>query len=272
MTNGAIGCPKIRLESIYKSFSVNGRQELVLGGINLTAAGGEFVSIIGPSGCGKTTLLNVVAGFENLDSGEIILDTISADKRLGKIGYMQQKDLLLPWRTVLGNIVLGLELNGVSRRKARERALALAETFGLKGFENQYPATLSGGMRQRAAFLRTMLQNRDIMLLDEPFGALDALTRVQMQEWLLGLWGSLNLTILHVTHDIDEAILLSDRVYVLTARPAKIAMVLEVELPRPRDHWAMVEPGFADLKSKLVSCLRSESARQAHEQVAKLPR
>jgi ABC-type nitrate/sulfonate/bicarbonate transport system ATPase subunit len=229
--------------------------------VDLLVDGGEFVSIIGPSGCGKSTLMNILAGLDQPDSGNVSLnggDGGHHQPRLGQVGYMQQKDLLLPWRTVLDNTILGLELNGVSRRKARKQALELTESFGLKGFEYLYPFALSGGMRQRAAFLRTMLLGHEIILLDEPFGALDALTRIQMQEWLLSLWDSMNSTIVLITHDVDEAILLSDRVYVLSSRPGTVKMVLEVDLPRPRHYDMVTSPGFGVLKSRLMEPLRSQ--------------
>lgn len=248
---------KIRLQSISKSFIVDGKPKPVLMDIDLTVNEGELVSIVGPSGCGKTTLFNIIAGLEEADAGTVEVNGIS-DQRLGKIGYMQQKDLLLPWRTVMDNVILGLELQGISRNQARQKALELTEIFGLKGFEKQYPFTLSGGMRQRASFLRTMLLNQDIILLDEPLGALDALTRAQMQEWLLELWSSMKKTIILVTHDIDEALLLSDRVYVLSARPAKVKMVLEVNLPRPRGYHLAAHPDFLNIKARLLAALHEE--------------
>ena len=258
--------PKIQADSIYKSYTVDGRWEPVLAGVSITVSQGEFVSIIGPSGCGKSTLLNIIAGLDQPDSGTVALDegleeSVASD-RLGRIGYMQQKDLLLPWRTVLDNAALGLELQGIPRRQARRRALEMTDVFGLKGFENQYPFTLSGGMRQRAAFLRTMMLDQGVVLLDEPFGALDALTRVQMQEWLMDLWSNLGKTIILITHDVDEALLLSDRVYVLTSRPAQITMVLDVALSRPRDFRQVVEPDFIDLKARLLAPLHEESSKQ----------
>lgn len=261
MANQASTTSKIRVESVSKSFAVDGRRQLVLDDINLTVGEGEFVSIIGPSGCGKSTLLNMIAGLDQPDSGAIILsDEVSSapTERLGKTGYMQQKDLLMPWRSVLDNTILGLELNGVPRKQAREQALEFTEAFGLKGFEHQYPYALSGGMRQRAAFLRTMLMGQDVVLLDEPFGALDALTRIQMQEWLLDLWESLNKTIVLITHDVDEALLLSDRVYLLSARPGQVTLVLDVPLPRPRHYDMVTTPEFSGLKSKLMQPLRSQ--------------
>jgi len=266
MVNEGLSTPKIRVESVSKSFDVDRRRQLVLDDIELTVGEGEFVSIIGPSGCGKSTLLNIVAGLDSADSGTTSVEGTQGGSSLGQVGYMQQKDLLLPWRTVLDNTILGLELKGVPKRQARARALELTETFGLHGFESQYPYALSGGMRQRAAFLRTMLMDQEVVLLDEPFGALDALTRVQMQEWLLQLWESLRKTIVLITHDMDEAILLSDRVYVLTPRPGRIATILDVELPRPRSYEQVTEPAFSRLKSRLFEHLREKKPEepQAH--------
>ena len=255
--------PKIRADSIYKSYAVDGRREPVLAGVSLTVNPGEFVSIIGPSGCGKSTLLNIIASLDQPDAGTVELDEEldgrPVSDRLGRIGYMQQKDLLLPWRTVLDNAALGLELQGIPRRQARRRALELTELFGLKGFEYQYPFALSGGMRQRAAFLRTMMLDQGVMLLDEPFGALDALTRIQMQEWLMDLWRNLRKTIILITHDVDEAILLSDRIYVLTARPGRTKMIIDVDLPRPRSYQLVTELPFTQLKGELLTSLREES-------------
>ncbi len=267
----AIPQPAIQAVAIDKHYWVDGRQEQVLSEISLTVESGEFVSLIGPSGCGKSTLLNIIAGLDQPDSGAVELDGESdqgpdgnrVNPRLGRIGYMQQKDLLMPWRTVLDNAALGLELHGVPLRQARQRALELTGLFGLEGFENQYPFALSGGMRQRAAFLRTMLLDQRVVLLDEPFGALDALTRIQMQEWLMDLWATLGKTIILITHDVDEAILLSDRVYVLTARPARVEMVMDVGLPRPRDFSMVTEAGFVDLKARLMAPLHRQNAGPA---------
>lgn len=253
--------PKIQADAVYKSYTVDGKREPVLTGVELTVNHGEFVSIIGPSGCGKSTLLNIIAGLDQPDAGIIQMDGEPEGNRLGSVGYMQQKDLLLPWRTVLDNATLGLEIQGVSRRQARNQALELTGLFGLSGFEHQYPFALSGGMRQRAAFLRTMLLDQDVVLLDEPFGALDALTRVQMQEWLMELWGELKKTIVLITHDVEEAILLSDRVYVLTARPAQVNMVMDVSLPRPRDYREVTAQPFVELKARLLAPLHEESVQ-----------
>ena len=258
--------PKIRIGSIHKSYFIDGAQQEVLAGVDLVVNAGEFVSIVGPSGCGKSTLLNIIAGLDQPDSGSVELASErpgellkTAGERLGRTGYMQQKDLLLPWRSVLDNTILGLELKGLSKKQAREQALEYTEAFGLKGFEHHYPFTLSGGMRQRAAFLRTMLMDQDVVLLDEPFGALDALTRIQMQEWLLQLWESLSKTIVLITHDVDEALLLSDRVYLMSARPGRATLVLDVDLPRPRHYDMVTTPDFSTLKAHLMEPLRAQT-------------
>ncbi len=257
--------PKIELEQVCVDFSTSQGRLPVLEKIDLHARDGEFVTIIGPSGCGKSTLLNVLAGLEEPTSGSIRFNGQPAMKRIGTVAYMPQKDLLMPWRTVLDNTILGLEIQGVSREAARKRALALFEMFGLTSFEKAYPATLSGGMRQRAAFLRTVLTDREIMLLDEPFGALDALTRSHMQEWLLHLWDSLHKTILFITHDVDEAVLLSDRVYVLTARPGRVKLVLEIDLPRPREYQMVTSDQFIRLKEGLLGAIREEARKAMDE-------
>ena len=251
--------PKIRVEDVSKDFVQSGRTISVLENVDLHAGDGELVSIIGPSGCGKSTLLNVIAGLEEPATGAIYLNGRQAGKRLGAVGYMQQKDLLLPWRNVIDNAILGLELQGVARDVARARARELTERFGLKGFEKEPPYVLSGGMRQRTSFLRTVLADQDVFLLDEPFGALDALNRLQLQEWLLGLWESLGKTIVLVTHDVDEAIFLSDRIYVMTARPGRIKQVVSVELPRPRSQDVVTEPAFVALKAALLDSIRDET-------------
>ena len=249
---------KVRVEGVSKHLLQNGQQFMVLQEVDLYADDGEFVSLIGPSGCGKSTLLNIIAGLDHPSSGVLYLNGRRVEQRLGTVGYMQQKDLMLPWRTALDNIILGLEVQGVSRRLARQQALALMEQFGLKGFETAYPFTLSGGMRQRAAFLRTILPDHEVFLLDEPFGALDALNRAQIHEWLLGLWETLHKTIVLVTHDVDEAIFLADRVYVMTARPGQVKLAQDIDLPRPRHLEMLTTPQFMALKAPLLAALRQE--------------
>ena len=221
---------------------------------------GAFVSIVGPSGCGKSTLFHILAGLARQSVGTVLIDGREPDSQLGDVGYMPQKDLLMPWRTVLDNTTLGLEIGGMPRREARERALRELPRFGLAGFERHWPAQLSGGMRQRAALLRTFLAGREVMLLDEPFGALDALTRQEMQGWLLDLWQADRKTILFVTHDVEEAVFLSDRVHVMTGRPGRIALTVDVRLPRPRTLETTLTPQFLDLKQRLLEPLREAAA------------
>ena len=251
--------PRISLRGIGKVFSSGQRRLSVLEGVDFHVTDRQFVSIVGPSGCGKTTLLNIIAGLDQPTTGMVELDGEPVPQRLGKVAYMQQKDLLMPWRNVVDNAILGLEVRGVPRKDARQRAENLLEPFGLDGFGKHYPAALSGGMRQRAAFLRTFLTDRDVVLLDEPFGALDALTRSQMQEWLMGMWADLGKTIVLITHDVEEAILLSDFIYVLSGRPGRVKRVVEVDLPRPRSYRATTEPQFNYLKADLLGGLREES-------------
>ena len=248
----------IRTDALSKTFERDGQPLPTLRDVNFHASDGEFVSIIGPSGCGKSTLLNIIAGLDEPTSGGVSLYDRRDAARLGSVGYMQQKDLLLPWRSVLDNAVLGLEIQGVPKREAVARAKRHLGRFGLEGFENSYPHSLSGGMRQRAAFLRTVLADQEVFLLDEPFGALDALNRTRIHQWLTGLWESLRKTIVMVTHDVDEAIFLSDRVYVMTARPGAMKMVTRVEIPRPRSIDAIATPRFMDIKAALLKAIREE--------------
>ena len=248
----------VRLEGVSKAFRVRDAWLPVLEDVSVTVPAGAFVSIIGPSGCGKSTLLNIIAGLEEPDAGRVTFDTVRGDERLGRVGYMHQKDLLLPWRTILDNTTLGLEVRGVPRSEARRRAGAMLPTFGLEAFADALPAALSGGMRQRAAFLRTALADQPLVLLDEPFGALDALTRASLQMWLLQMWELLGKTVLLITHDVEEAILLSDRVYALTARPGRVQTVLDVPIPRPRSLAMTGTPEFARLKATLLETLLAQ--------------
>ncbi|MEZ4569484.1 MAG: ABC transporter ATP-binding protein [Thermomicrobiales bacterium] len=226
--------------------------------VSLSVRQGEFVALLGPSGCGKSTLLNAVAGLVEPDSGEIRLQGEVVRELRGRVAYMPQRDALLPWRTVLENATLSAEVSGRDKAEARERAQELLPRFGLEGFGDSYPGALSGGMRQRAAFLRTVLSDREVMLLDEPFGALDALTRRSMQEWLLDLWNDLGRTILMVTHDVEEALLLADAVAVMTARPGTIKHREAVDLPRPRSADMIAAPAFIEQKTNLLAVLREE--------------
>jgi NitT/TauT family transport system ATP-binding protein len=227
----------------------------VLDGVSLAVAPGEFVAVVGPSGCGKSTLFDVVAGLEPPDAGRVLVDGAEATGRTDAFAYMPQQDLLFPWRSVLDNTTLGLEVAGVRRRAARERARPLFAEFGLDGFEGARPDELSGGMRQRAALLRTVVQERPVLLLDEPFGALDALTRTEMQLWLSRMHTRFAWTVVLVTHDVREAVLLADRVVVLAPRPTSVRRVVPVDLPRPRDLSVLTDPRFAAAEAELLGAL-----------------
>ncbi|HEU5331756.1 MAG TPA: ABC transporter ATP-binding protein [Actinocrinis sp.] len=227
----------------------------VLDGIGLGVRPGEFTAVIGPSGSGKSTLFNIVAGLDRPTGGEVRIGGRAVAGPSDRVGYMPQKDLLFPWRTVEDNAALGLEVQRVSRREARARVRPLFAEFGLEGFERSYPAQLSGGMRQRAALLRTVAMERPLLLLDEPFGALDSLTRTQMQLWLAQTWQRHGWTIVLVTHDIREAVFLADSVHVLSARPARVAARIEVDLPRPRTAETFLLPGFARLEQAVLAGL-----------------
>jgi ABC-type nitrate/sulfonate/bicarbonate transport system ATPase subunit len=225
----------------------------VLEQIDIALPPRRFAAIVGPSGSGKSTLLNLVAGLEEPDGGTVTL--AGSSKRLGRSGFMPQRDLLHPWRTALDNATVALEIQGVGKRDARERARALFERFGLRGFEGARPAQLSGGMRQRVALARTLLAGGELILLDEPFGALDALTRAQMQAWLLETWPELERACLLVTHDVEEALLLADEVLVLSARPGRIVRRVEVPFGRSRGRETVADPRFVRLKLELLQAL-----------------
>ena len=242
---------KLELRDIRKSF--DGLS--VLGGVSLHVAEGEFVSMLGPSGAGKSTIFRVLTGATPADSGEVWLDGKPLERPAGRFAFMPQRDALLPWRRVLANTTLGLEVQGLSRREARNRVLPLFAQFGLDGFERHYPAQLSGGMRQRAALLRTVVQDREMLLLDEPFGALDALTRASMQGWLAEMWERFRWTALLVTHDVREAVFLSDRIYVLSARPARVVREVEVPLSRPRSLSDLTSLEATRIEGELLEAL-----------------
>ncbi|MEU1981060.1 ABC transporter ATP-binding protein [Nocardia sp. NPDC019395] len=249
---------RIVVADLTKSFPQPGRgraDRQVLGGLSFTAEPGEFVSLIGPSGCGKSTLFNMLAGLESPDSGSIRFGTSDGGPVAAHCAYMPQKDLLFPWRTVLDNTILGLQVHGLAKPEARRRALELFPVFGLSGFEDARPFQLSGGMRQRAALLRTVVQERELLLLDEPFGALDSLTRTEMQSWLQNVWQRYRWMVLMITHDIREAVYLSDRVIVLSARPATVRHEVRVDLPRPREVSMITAPEFVALEQELLDVL-----------------
>lgn len=245
----------LRLFDIRKSFPRDGSPLHVLSGIDLKVHRGEFISVLGPSGCGKTTLLNIISGIIPLDEGRILIDGQKLPSGRGHVAYMQQNDLLLPWRTALENAILSPELRKGDKKRACRAAERLFSQFGLEGFEDRYPAELSGGMKQRVALIRTLLTEKEILLLDEPFGSLDAMTRGVLHHYLLRVWEDFGKTIIFVTHDLEEALILSNRVYLLTGRPAQVKAVLDVPLPRPRERTG---PEFVSLERKLEHLIQEE--------------
>jgi ABC-type nitrate/sulfonate/bicarbonate transport system ATPase subunit len=228
-----------------------------LAGVDLVAEPGEIVALIGPSGCGKSTLFRILAGLEEPTTGEVLIAG-SAGRRLGACAFMPQHDALLPWRRTLDNVTVGLEVAGTRRAEARERARPLLERFGLGEFARAWPWQLSGGMRQRAAFLRTILPGRGALLLDEPFGALDGITRTHAQRWLLEVLAAHPATVALITHDVAEAVFVADRVLVMTPRPGRIAHALRIDLPRPRELALQETPEFALLERELRAQLRAQ--------------
>ena len=225
----------VEIRGLGKLYDARSGTVPALDDIELTARRGEFVSIIGPSGCGKSTLLKIVLGVVPPTQGSITIGGAALDARPGNVGMVFQTPALPPWRTVLGNVLLPIEALGLRKEDYREQALALLALVGLDGFEDRYPAALSGGMQQRVAICRALIHEPDLLLMDEPFGALDAMTREVMQQELLRIWQRTAKTILFVTHSIDEAVLVSDRVLVMSPRPGRIRRSLDIALPRPRN-------------------------------------
>jgi ABC-type nitrate/sulfonate/bicarbonate transport system ATPase subunit len=251
------GTPRLQLDDLVSTYEEEGRRLTALDGVSLRVGAGEFVALVGPSGSGKSTLLDIVAGLLEPENGTVQIDgaLTTADQRLGRSAYMQQRDLLLPWRKTIGNAALGLEASGVRRAEAESRAAKQLWRFGLEGFGDVYPAQLSGGMRQRVALLRTILPRKDLLLFDEPFGALDALTRSELQAWLADIWEQERSSVLLVTHDVEEAVFLADRVVVLTPRPGRVAAELMVSLPRPRTRAMIASPEFIRDRASLLAAL-----------------
>lgn len=245
--------PKLRLEAVRHAY----RKLEVLDGVSLQLATGELVTILGPSGCGKSTIFSILTGATAPISGRVLIDNAPLGPGTERFAVMPQSDALLPWRRVLDNVTLGLEIQGVSRREARERVQPLLATFGLEQFARAYPFQLSGGMRQRAALLRTVVQDRSVLLLDEPFGALDALTRTDMQAWLESVWDTFRWSVLLITHDIREAVFLSDRIYVLSPRPGRVVAEVAVALPRPRRIEHLSSPEFVRTETELRQVLHA---------------
>jgi len=230
--------------------------EPVIQDISVELNRGEVVCLLGESGIGKTTLFNVMSGLEAPDAGKIILNGEDISSKPGRVSYMLQKDLLMPFKTVIDNVAMPLILKGGSLKTARETAVELFEVFGISGYERHYPNQLSGGMRQRAALLRTYLNHNEVILLDEPFSSLDSITKMQMHQWFLNIFSKLNISAFFITHDIDEAIFLSDKIYIMAGRPGRIVEVLDIKQERPRSSDFYVSEQFRAYKAKIISRLK----------------
>ena len=236
----------------------------VIGSVDFTVDTGEFVCLLGPNGCGKTTLLRIVGGIEPATRGVVLLDgrPVVADQRHERhVGIVFQEDRLLPWMSLRDNVTLVLKPLGLDREAREARAMTYLRLAGLQGFEGYYPGRVSGGMRQRAAIARALAIEPDMLLMDEPFGALDAQTRLQMQELLLHVWETFKRTVIFITHDIDEAIFLADTVYVMSARPGRIRSRNPVDLPRPRDVDMLTDPAFNALRRDILRQIREEAGK-----------
>mgnify|MGYP006271210267 CR=1 FL=1 len=242
----------ISISRVGKTFRRDGRETVALQDVSLEIGRGEFVSIVGPSGCGKSTLMRIVAGLAAPDAGGVSVLGTPVDAPVTDLGIVFQSPVLLDWRDVLSNVLFQAEMRGLDPAAHRARALDLLRQVGLADFADRYPHELSGGMRQRAAIARALLHDPPLLLMDEPFGALDALTREQMRIDLEALWLSSRKTVVFITHSIDEAVLLSDRVVVMSPRPGRIERILEVGLPRPRGLGARRDPRFAELAQEVT--------------------
>lgn len=243
--------PVLEVKGVSKSFD----GEEIIRDISLELKEGEIVSLLGVSGGGKTTLFNIIAGLSTPDEGNIYLEGHEITGKPGNISYMLQKDLLLPYRTLVDNVALPLTIRGMKKSEAREKAAGYFEEFGLEGAEKKYPAEISGGMKQRAALLRTYLFSEKVALLDEPFSALDMLTKASVHEWYLDVMEKIRLSTLFITHDIDEAILLSDRIYLLTGKPGTLTKEIVIKEPKPRKKDFNLSENFLQYKREIISHL-----------------
>jgi len=245
---------KIRIIGVKKVYEGE-KKVLALDNVNMEIKENEFAVIVGPSGCGKSTLLSLIAGFEKPTEGKILLDGKEVDKPAPDRGFVFQDFALYPWRTVLKNITFGLELKGVTKEEAKKKAMRYIKMVGLEGFEEVYPHTLSGGMKQRVAIARALAYEPEVLLMDEPFGSLDAQTRKLMQMELIRIWGKTKRTVVFVTHSVIEAVYLADKVFVMTARPGRVKGIVEIDIPRPREY---TDKRFLKIREKILSLLQEE--------------
>jgi len=255
----------IEIRGVSKEFSKGGRRLLALQEIDLSVAPREFAAILGPSGCGKSTLLNMVAGFDRPTGGSVRVGGADIEAPSPQRAVVFQEPALFPWLSVMENVLFGPKTQGQPAAEYRVHAAQIIEQVGLKGFEASYPAELSGGMRQRVGIARVLIMQPQVLLMDEPFGSLDAQTRSLMQELLLEVWERHHQTVLFVTHDIEEALLLADRVCVMTARPGRIKKSIDVHIPRPRAIDVTTSPEFNALRRQVLALIREESQRAAME-------
>ena len=255
----------IEIRGVHKEFAKGERRVMALQDIDLDVAQREFVAILGPSGCGKSTLLNMVAGFDHPTRGTVKVEGEEIVEPSPRRCVVFQEPALFPWLTVMDNVVFGPKNRRQPAAEYRPRAAQIIEQVGLRGFEASYPAELSGGMRQRVGIARVLIMEPRVLLMDEPFGSLDAQTRSLMQELLLALWQRHQQTVLFITHDIEEALLLADRVCVMTARPGRIKKSIPVPMPRPRSIELTLSPEFNALRREVLDLIREESVRAAME-------
>ena len=242
---------KLKIDNVVKEYVGNKGKTIALNGVSLDIKENEFICVVGPSGCGKSTLLNIIAGLLEPTSGAVYLDGKKIEGTGVERGVVFQGYALFPWRTVLKNVMFGLEMKRMPKDQAEQIARKYIKSVGLEGFEHAYPKELSGGMRQRVAIARAYAANPEVLLLDEPFGALDAQTRVQLQSELLNTWEHEKKTCFFITHDVDEAIILAQRVIIMSARPGRIKKIVDIDIPYPRTQATKTDPRFLELKTQI---------------------
>ena len=249
---------KLKIDNVKKVYSTRNGEMTALNGVNLEIKEHEFICVVGPSGCGKSTLLNIIAGLDTPSSGAVYMDDKKIEGTGTERGVVFQQYALFPWMTVLKNVMFGLKLQGKSDAQAKEIAMKYIKAVQLEDFVNHYPKELSGGMKQRVAIARAYAVNPEVLLMDEPFGALDAQTRTQLQTELLKTWENERKTCFFITHDVDEAIILAQRVIIMSARPGRIKEIVDIDIPYPRDQETKMSPRFMELKNHIWSQVYQE--------------